>query len=643
MKRFLLASVTAIMFTACQNEPIQQYPDVTIYPAQSVVTMGPEKSVETAVAVENGKIVGIGNPESLTAKYSGSKIDETFKDKTIMPGLIDPHMHVLLGGLFYAQPFAPPWPMAMPPDEVEGGMTKGYNSRKAFFKRVQEIVDATPDSQEVILIYGYHNLVQGPLYKQLLDDVTDRPLVIWHYSGHDFYLNSAAIDFIGATPALAEKYHGVDLSGNGELTGRIYEDAAFAVFDKIAPHVFRPEDVARGLNRYFSIMRQAGITTTAELGYGIFGRQREDAIISGFWSKEKSAFNLYLIPEHRAFSHEFGDDAANMVQAMASGEQSTPAPVLPRVKFFTDGAFYSQTMRMSPPGYPRGQSKGTEGLWVTEPGQLYPTMKPYLELGLAAHVHSNGDAAQGETLKAFAQARDAGLDNDFVIEHAAMFNADHINLAKQTGTMISAASHYVHFMGVSYGELFGDQNIGKRKAARLHPIAALNIPSFNPPINAPKDLETLKEKYGKILVGQNGEYKTFEGEANAGQTIMVLDSGAQLVKMNKPIPITLHSDAPLAPPKPLVAASRHVTRLTREGRTYLKDDAFSAYDALEAITLDAATVLGLEDKIGSIEIGKTADFTILDANPLDVDAKDWDEIGIWGVVLDGKLRPVSQN
>jgi len=599
----------------------QQYPNVTIYPAKTVVTMTGEGETATAVAVKANKIVGVGNLESLTAEFSGAQTDETFKGKTIMPGLIDPHMHVLLGGLFYAQPFAPPWPMAMP-----DGYTEGYDNRAKFLKRLKDIVAETPDSRDVIMVYGYHNLVQGPLYKQVLDQVTDRPLIVWHYSGHDFYLNSAAIDFIGATPALAETYHGVDLNGDGELTGRIYEDAAFAVFDKVSPHVFRPQDIARGLSKYFAIMRNAGITSTAELGYGIFGREREDAVIAGLWSKEKNAFNLYLIPEHRAFSREFGESAAEMVKAMSDGDHPTPAPVLPRVKFFTDGAFYSQTMRLSPPGYLTGQSKGTEGLWVTKPGQLFPNMKPYLDQGLAAHVHSNGDAAQGETLKAFKQARDAGFENDFVIEHAALFNREHVNLAKQTGTMISAASHYVHYMGHTYEPTLGDE-----RSKWLHPMAALNWPYYEYRVKYTKEeIERLKK-----------DEKMIEIMKAEGPGFIIGTEITRTKKMDRPIPITLHSDAPLAPPQPLVAAGRHVTRTTKEGHTFIESEVLGRYDALEAITLDAATVLGLEDKIGSIEIGKTADFTVLDLNPLKVKPEDWGKIDIWGVVLDGELRPIE--
>jgi len=597
MRGFLIsAGFVALSLTACKSETAQ-HPDVTIYPANAILTMqGLEerdaKAVTAkAVAVKDGKIVGVGNLESLTAEFSGAQTDETFADKTIMPGLIDPHMHVLLGGLFYAQPFAPPWPMAMP-----NGMTEGYDTRKKFHARLTEIVAQTPESQKAILVYGFHNLVQGELDRTILDRISpNRPLIVWHYSGHDFYLNSAAIDYVGATPALKDTFHGIDLDKNGELTGRIYEDAAMTVFGKVAADVFRPQDIARGLTTYFAIMRNSGITTTADLGYGIFGRENENATIGGLWSKEANAFNLYLIPEHRAFTAEFGAEAPQIIEKLVSGDMAAPATVLPRVKFFTDGAFYSQTMRLSPPGYLAGQSKGTEGLWVTQPGELYGTMKPYLDAGLAAHVHSNGDAAQTETLAAFKQARDAGMNNDFVVEHGALWSRDHIQLAIETGTMLSAASHYVHYMGMAYAEPLGGE-----RADRIHPMASFQH---------------------KIQKGENGASVT--------------------VSSSPFIPITLHSDAPLAPPDPLLAASRHVTRQMREGFSYTSDQALKPYDALEAITLDAAAVLGLEDKIGSIGIGKTADFTILDSNPLTMDAKDWDSIGIWGVVLDGELRPIK--
>ena len=106
--------------------------------------------------------------------------------------------------------------------------------------------------------------------------------------------------------------------------------------------------------------------------------------------------------------------------------------------------------------------------------------------------------------------------------------------------------------------------------------------------------------------------------------------------------VTIHSDAPLAPPMPLLAAGRHMTRATREGSVSAPNERLNAEEALRAITIDAAWSLGLEDVIGSIEVGKRADFTILGANPLDLPGESWGAIPIQGVMVKGVSYPVSE-
>ena len=546
-----------------------------IYPAETVLTMTGEGETAEAVAAKGGEIVGVGALAALRAQFPEAAVDETFKDKVVVPGLIDPHLHVVLGAMFYAQPFAAPWPMAKP-----GGVMAGYPTRETFLKRVRMIVeDAKPDGSPVV-IYGYHNLVQSEIDRKVLDDVVaDRPLIVWHFSGHDFYLNSKAIELVGATPDWAKEFHGVDLDAEGALTGRIYEDAALAVFSGLKEVLLNPQALGRGAAQYFEILRQAGVTTTADLGYGLFGYPVEDELISKFWSQKRNGLRLYLVPEFRALKSHFKDKAVETVKAMLEGSRPTPAPVLPRIKFFTDGAFYSQTMRVSAPGYLTGQSKGTQGLWVTKPEDIEGFLRPYLEAGYGIHIHSNGDAAQTATLDALAAVRKAGHKADFVIEHGGLFSPEQRVRAGEQGAMVSAASHYVFFMAGAYAKA-----LGQKRALWISPLGGLT---------------------------------------EAG------------------VPVALHSDAPLAPPQPLRAAGAHVTRATREGDVYAKTQALSPYQAMEAITLDAARVLGLGDKLGSIEAGKRADFTVLEANPLETPADQWADIEVWGVVLDGVKRPLG--
>lgn len=282
LKRHIYCAILLSVTSACASTKAPAS-KVSIYVADEIILMTGEGETASAVAVEDGVIQGTGELDVLRKKFPRARIDETFREKTLVPGLIDPHMHVLLGGMLYAHPFAPPWPMATPE-----GMTKGYGSPEAFRARLKDVFAAAPQDYSPIVVYGFHNLVQGPLDRQLLDEVApDRPMIVWHYSGHDFYLNSAAIDMIGATPELAKTFHGVDLDAQGQLTGRLYEDAAMFVFGKASAVLFDPNKFSTGINKYFEIVRNAGVTTTADLGYGIFGLGLEDQTIASSWSKEE--------------------------------------------------------------------------------------------------------------------------------------------------------------------------------------------------------------------------------------------------------------------------------------------------------------------------------------------------------------------
>jgi len=560
-----------------QTSDINQTPangeGVTIYPAETVVTMTANEP-GNAVAVRDGRILAIGGRDGLEAEYAGAVVDEVFIEKTIIPGLIDPHVHMGLSSLQYATPLTPPWPMATP-----DGMVRGLPTRAAFFERLTEIVADKPEG-EPLIVYGFHNLVHGDLVRADLDAVTtDRPLVIWHYSSHDFYLNSAALDWAGIEASLHEQFEGVDLDADGNLTGRIYEDAIPALMHSIGPILLAPDRLAEGLEGFSELLRAGGVTTVADLGYGIFTLPLENANISNNWrSIDHAGYRLYLVPEHRAFTAAFEAERVETVLKMVSGEIETPAPVLPQVKFFTDAAFYSQTMRVSEPGYLSGQSAGTQGLWVLKPDEIAPTIQPYWDAGLAVRIHSNGDAAQTATLDALAQLRPSAPERKFVFEHAGLFSPEQVARAAELGAGVSAASHYVFYLGQAY-----QSPLGPERGDWILPLASLSAAD---------------------------------------------------------VPVTLHSDAPLAPPLPLRAASVHMLRSTREGVSLTPSEKLSAYEALESITIDAAYALGLETELGSLAPGKLADFTILDANPLDTAAEDWPEIGIWGVVIEGEKRPL---
>jgi predicted amidohydrolase YtcJ len=82
------------------------------------------------------------------------------------------------------------------------------------------------------------------------------------------------------------------------------------------------------------------------------------------------------------------------------------------------------------------------------------------------------------------------------------------------------------------------------------------------------------------------------------------------------VAFSIHSDAPVTPLDPLFTAWCSVTRTSRSGRVIGPDETLTREQALHAITLGASHTLEMENEIGSLEVGKQADFVVLDKDPL---------------------------
>ncbi|MBS0023719.1 amidohydrolase [Microbacterium paraoxydans] len=108
------------------------------------------------------------------------------------------------------------------------------------------------------------------------------------------------------------------------------------------------------------------------------------------------------------------------------------------------------------------------------------------------------------------------------------------------------------------------------------------------------------------------------------------------------VPMTISSDAPVAEPIPLEAIQTAVTRVTRRGHTLGPHDLrISALAALRAHTIEGAISIGREDDLGSLEVGKYADFAVLSDDPLAVPAEEIAAIEVRETWVDGVRRHVA--
>lgn len=99
----------------------------------------------------------------------------------------------------------------------------------------------------------------------------------------------------------------------------------------------------------------------------------------------------------------------------------------------------------------------------------------------------------------------------------------------------------------------------------------------------------------------------------------------------------LHSDFNMALINPLYLAWIAANRITLEGHAMAPNERLTLDKALRAITIEAAQVIGMDAMIGSIAVGKRADFAALDKDPATVGSAGLRELKVVGVVFEGRF------
>ncbi len=105
--------------------------------------------------------------------------------------------------------------------------------------------------------------------------------------------------------------------------------------------------------------------------------------------------------------------------------------------------------------------------------------------------------------------------------------------------------------------------------------------------------------------------------------------------------VALHSDLPMGPLQPMLGASILATRVSGSGVVLGPEECLSPYDALAAITIEAAWQLRLDHEVGSLASGKLADLTALEEDPFERDPSTWPDIGIRATMLAGRIYPLT--
>jgi hypothetical protein len=103
------------------------------------------------------------------------------------------------------------------------------------------------------------------------------------------------------------------------------------------------------------------------------------------------------------------------------------------------------------------------------------------------------------------------------------------------------------------------------------------------------------------------------------------------------LPFTFHQDTPILAPDMLRTVQTAVERRTQAGVTLGEAQKISVFDALQAVTSHAAYQYGEEAEKGTLEVGKRADFVILDKNPLETELSEIEKIRVLATIKDDRV------
>ncbi len=569
-----------VLFLFCTTVSAQQA--LTIYQAKKIITMEPSWPEGQYVAVRNDRIVAVGRSMVDLKAWTDAHpytIDKTFAKKILMPGFVEAHLHLLLGALAFAAEFATPDDWMLPQ-----GLVTGVQNKEAFMQRIYEGEKKLGNPSEWLFMFGYASAYHDEVTRADLDKVSQsRPIAVMSRSSHVFVLNSKAIELAGLTAEDAknagyEEY--VDIEKGTFKEGGTTD----VLLPKIARWLLAPERISKGLQTTKEALHANGVTTVHEPGSGAVSNGYPEEEIKTFapvFNTPDTPMRTYLSARADAVFARFSDDEEQAMQFL----NQLPKYDLERIKFldkraklYVDGSYVDQVGIYNAPGYVDGH----HGQMMTPEDKLLKYMRTLWAEDYAIHIHTMGDHGFTIAVNILQQLQNEKprFNHGYVLEHVNAASPEDIRRAASLGASVSALIWPLF----SVGEQFADKVLGVDRTYTGFPL------------------------------------KT------------ILDNNMTLA---------IHADTVVSPPQPLLLAWMAINRTSASGRVLGENERISVDEALRAITIGPARILGIADEVGSIRAGKKADFVVLEKDPYKVNPKELKDIQIWGTVFEGKVYPAK--
>ncbi|MGL5312866.1 MAG: amidohydrolase [Peptostreptococcaceae bacterium] len=538
----------------------------TVFINCKVYTIDKDNSIHEAIVINDEKIIYVGNQ-----KYAMKLIDENSdvidtKGKIILPGFIDSHIH-------------PPGTSLTELYEVS---LYGLNSIEEYLDEISKFINNNPG---IDIVYGKgwslgafsgDELARGPK-KEHLDKVSkDIPIVLRAYDGHTIWLNSKAFEIFNIAKDTPPPIGGkIELNPiTKELWGSLKESATHLVKEQD----YSIEQYVKAFELFQNKMHSFGITSIfsiSGLNWGI-----TPAAYEKLFKEDKLKLrvsNGIMIFSDKEVKSQI-DEVIYIRNKYKNKFFKTTG-----VKLLGDGVVEGGTANLlNPYTLDAGKGENYLGDFLWKQHELKKAIKFSNENNFSVHIHSVGDGSTNKVLDAIEETSGKKLkDYRNAITHLQLVDKEDIKRFKDLN-VIAAVQPYWHIKGPGWWEYVDYKLLGDR-AEKEYPL------------------------------------NTFIKEG---------------------VKICSSSDHSVTPtPNPFFAIEAGVTRNlynskffgvedidNMDDERYLlsKDERVSVTDMVRSFTIDGAYSIFRDNEVGSIEVGKYADFIVIDRdifaiNPIDIE------------------------
>ncbi len=427
-----------------------------IWSGGPIITMDDNRMRVEAVAEKDGKIVAVGSVEEVMKLKGEGTVVVDLAGRAMIPGLVDAHGHVLMGGF---QALAANM-LPAPDGEVNDIATMQRVLREWMAANADAVSKAN-----LVAGFGYDNAQLKELRHPTRDDLdavsNDVPVFLVHQSGHLGALNSKALELAGITADSIDPAGGVirRKPGSTEPDGVLEENALNMALPKLLGSI-GPE----GFKAFF----KAGTQLWARFGYTTAQEGRTMPAVVGIMKQVADAGELKIdvavypdvLVDRDFIKNNASRDYANRMRV--AGAKLTIDGSPQGFTAWRDRPYYKPVGNY-PPGYVGYQSATN--------AQVIDAIDWAFANGIQILTHSNGEAASDLLLAATRAAADKHGPGDRrpVLIHGQFLREDQVDALNGLGMFPSLFPMHTFY----WGDWHRDHTVGPALADNISPTGWL--------------------------------------------------------------------------------------------------------------------------------------------------------------------------